>query len=66
MEGSRPGHDIEDLIVFPGCLEGENCHNSNCKQLYHVFGNLMIGKDKPMVNHILIPLLILFYFQMDQ
>ena len=30
-QGSRPGHDIEDLIVFPGCLEGENCHDSNCK-----------------------------------
>ena len=27
----RPGHDIEDLIVFPGCLEGETCHDSNCK-----------------------------------
>ena len=30
-ESSRPGHDIEDLIVFPGCLEGENCHESKCK-----------------------------------
>ena len=30
QESDRPGHDIEDLIVFPGCLEGENCHDSNC------------------------------------
>ena len=27
----RPGHDIDELIVFPGCLEGENCHDNNCK-----------------------------------
>ena len=30
----RPGHDIEDLIVYPGCLEGENCHSSNCKLFF--------------------------------
>ena len=30
-ESSRPGHDIEDLIVFPECLEGEDCHDSKCK-----------------------------------
>ena len=34
QESSRPGHDIEDLIVFPGCLEGENCHDSKCKSVY--------------------------------
>ena len=30
-ESSRPGHDIEDLIVFPECLEGEICSESKCK-----------------------------------
>ena len=61
MVGSRPGHDIEDLIVFPGCLEGENCHNSNCKQFYHVFCNLMIGID--MTNNIsYIDTFITFFF----
>jgi hypothetical protein len=30
-KSGRPGHDVEDLIVFPGCLEGENCHEAKCK-----------------------------------
>ena len=31
---NRPGHDVEDLIVFPGCLEGEKCHDGKCKSAH--------------------------------
>ena len=54
-ESNRPGHDIEDLIVFPGCLEGENCHDTKCKSVnyfcYYFIQDIQVNLMVAYSNH---------------